>query len=126
MNQKPTFEPVGQNINLISKGTNITGDIVAEGDIRIDGYLKGNIKSKGKLVIGPTGQIDGEIECTNVEISGKVDGKIIAFDLLTFKSSANVMGDINAAKLSIEPGSIFTGSCTMGKPIDRTNIPPKK
>ncbi|MCL1821441.1 MAG: polymer-forming cytoskeletal protein [Prolixibacteraceae bacterium] len=126
MNQKPNFEPTGQSINLISKGTQITGDIVAESDIRIDGYLKGNIKSKGKLVVGTTGQIEGEIECNTVEVSGNVNGKIITHDLLTLKSTANVTGDIQATKLSIEPGSIFTGSCTMGRPAaDRTNIPKK-
>lgn len=126
MNQKSYPETPSQNINLISAGTRITGDILADGDIRIDGFLKGNIKSKGRLVIGTSGSIEGEILCANIEVAGKFKGKISAAELLTMKSTAVVSGDITATKLAVEPGSIFTGSCQMGPvPEKITNEPPK-
>jgi cytoskeletal protein CcmA (bactofilin family) len=126
MNQKSYPETPSQNINLISAGTRITGDIIADGDIRIDGSLKGNIKSKGRLVIGTSGSIEGEILCANIEVAGKFKGKISAAELLTMKSTAVVSGDIIATKLAVEPGSIFTGSCQMGPvPEKITNEPPK-
>lgn len=115
MNQKTTSDTHTQNINLISSGTKIVGDIISEGDIRIDGQLKGNISSKGRLVIGESGTIEGEIECANIEISGIVKGRIHAADLLSMKASATIVGDIVAGKLSVEPGSVFTGSCKMGE-----------
>ena len=117
--QKGNPEPDAKHINLISKGTRISGDIVSEGDIRIDGYLKGNIKSKGRLVVGESGAIEGEIECTHVEVAGKVKGKISAVELLTMKSTAMVSGEIAASKLSVEPGSIFSGTCRMGQPAEK-------
>ena len=63
-------------INLISNGTDITGDIKSNGDIRIDGSLTGNLNTKGKVVIGPTGKVKGEVICKNSEVSGIIEGKI--------------------------------------------------
>jgi cytoskeletal protein CcmA (bactofilin family) len=103
-----------QAINIISEGTNIKGDIIALGDIRIDGTLIGKIETKGRLVIGSKGKIEGEINCNSIEISGLIKGKVGAKELFNMKSSAQVFGDIIIGKLSIEPGSAFTGNCSMG------------
>ncbi|MCD6354737.1 MAG: polymer-forming cytoskeletal protein [Prolixibacteraceae bacterium] len=111
---KPYGEIQNQSINIISDGTTIKGDISAAGDIRIDGKLIGNIVAKGRLVIGPKGRVEGEINCNNIEVSGSIKGKITVPELLNMKSSAKIQGDIIAGKLSVEPGSLFTGTCTMG------------
>ena len=100
-------------INLISNGTDITGDIKSNGDIRIDGSLTGNLSTKGKVVIGPTGRIKGEVICKNSEVSGLVEGKISVGQLLNLKASSKILGDIITSKLAIEPGSRFTGTCNM-------------
>jgi cytoskeletal protein CcmA (bactofilin family) len=114
------FEPEGQKINLISSGTKIIGNVAADGDIRIDGELKGNIQAKGRLVVGASGRIEGEISCNNIEVSGEVKGKILADDLLSMKATAKISGEIMAGKLAVEPGSLFTGTCMMG---GKTNDP---
>lgn len=103
-----------QSINIISEGTKIKGDIISNGDIRIDGELNGNISVKGKLVVGPSGKINGEIECSNIEISGYIKGKVSAAELLNMKALSQIEGDIIAGKLSVEPGSVFSGTCSMG------------
>jgi cytoskeletal protein CcmA (bactofilin family) len=100
-------------INLISNGTEITGDVKSTGDIRIDGALTGNLNTKGKVVIGPTGKVNGEVVCKNSEVSGLVEGKIIVNQLLILKVASKILGDIVTSKLSIEPGAIFTGNCKM-------------
>jgi cytoskeletal protein CcmA (bactofilin family) len=100
-------------INLISIGTDITGDIKSNGDIRIDGSLTGNLNTKGKVVIGPTGKVNGEVICKNSEVSGIVEGKIIVGQLLNLKASSKILGDIATSKLSIEPGAKFSGTCKM-------------
>ena len=114
---KQTSRPYGEgsdsSINIISEGTVIKGDIIANGDIRIDGELVGNISAKGKLVIGPSGKIEGEIVCNNIEVSGFIKGKITTTELLNMKSTSKIEGDIIAGKLSVEPGSIFSGTCAM-------------
>ena len=100
-------------INLISIGTDITGDIISNGDIRIDGTLKGSLNTKGKVVIGPTGKISGEVICKNSEVSGIVEGRITVGQLLNLKASSKILGDIATSKLSIEPGAKFSGNCKM-------------
>ena len=107
-------EPL-KTINLIGAGTQITGDVHSEGDIRIDGFLKGTLTTKGKVVIGASGNINGELSCKNVEVSGKIEGKISVQELLSLKSSAKINGEIKTSKLAIEPGAIFSGSCDMNK-----------
>ena len=100
-------------INIISSGTEITGDVKSTGDIRIDGSLKGNLNTKGKVVIGTTGNATGEIVCKHSEISGTIEGRIVVGQLLILKASSKIFGDIETSKLSIEPGAIFTGTCKM-------------
>ncbi len=102
-------------INLISNGTEIIGDIKSSGDIRIDGTLTGNLDTKGKVVIGPTGKVKGEVFCKNSEVSGLVDGKISVGQLLNLKVSSKIIGEIVTFKLSIEPGAKFTGTCKMSE-----------
>jgi cytoskeletal protein CcmA (bactofilin family) len=102
-------------INLISNGTDITGDIKSSGDIRIDGTLTGNLATKGKIVIGTTGRVKGEIICKNSEVSGTIEGKISVSQLLILKASSKIFGDIATSKLSIEPGAIFSGNCKMSE-----------
>jgi cytoskeletal protein CcmA (bactofilin family) len=113
-------ESLNQSINIISEGTKIKGDIIANGDIRIDGELMGNISAKGRLVIGPKGKIEGQINCNNIEISGIIKGKVTAIELLNMKATSQITGDIVVGKLSVEPGSMFSGSCVMNgtKPLN--------
>ena len=108
-------ETESTTINLISNGTEITGDIRSQGDIRIDGMLIGNLNTKGKVVIGNTGKVKGEVICKNSEVSGEIEGKINVSQLLTLKISSAINGDIITNKLSIEPGARFTGNCNMSE-----------
>ena len=102
------------SINLIGNGTTISGDINSNGDLRIDGTLKGNITISGKLVVGQSGNIEGNIICQNADVSGEIHGKVNVSELLTLKASAKLLGDIVTGKISIEPSATFTGTCNMG------------
>jgi cytoskeletal protein CcmA (bactofilin family) len=109
-------------INQIGVGTEIVGDVTTNGDIRIDGLLKGNLKTKGKLVIGETGSIKGEITCKNSVVEGIVDGKISVSELLTLKATSSLKGDIDTRRLAIEPGAKFTGHCNMSQDTASSNV----
>ena len=104
-------------VNAIGQGSVIKGDITTEGDLRIDGTLIGSINTKGRLVLGETGLVEGEVVCQNALIAGTLKAKIQVHELLSLKSSANLFGDIITNKLAIEPGANFTGSCSMGASI---------
>ena len=108
-------------INIISEGTKIKGDIIANGDIRVDGQLVGNLAAKGRLVVGSNGRIEGQVQSGNIEVSGFVKGKVTATQLLNMKASAKIEGDIVAGKLSVEPGATFTGTCSMGESAIESN-----
>lgn len=115
------------SINLIGNGTSITGDINSNGDVRIDGNLKGNITISGKLVVGPSGSIEGNVICQNADISGEIHGKVTVTELLSLKASAKLLGDIVTGKISIEPNATFTGTCNMGAVVKNiTNVSEKR
>lgn len=103
--------------NAIGNGTIIKGDIESNGDFRIDGELTGTIRTKGKVVIGSTGKIEGEVFCQNADVEGIVNANMTVSDLLTLKSTARLNGDVSTSKLAIEPGAQFLGSCKMGSNI---------
>lgn len=106
-------EMENHTINLIGTGTLIDGNIVSNGDIRIDGSLKGNLSTKGKVIVGDTGKISGEVNCKNFEVEGSVDGKVFVSELLSLRAKSKILGDITTSKLAIEPGAVFTGKCDM-------------
>lgn len=102
-------------LNRIVEGTNIYGELKGESNIRIDGYVKGTIETTGKVVVGSAGVIEGNVKCSNADIEGRIIGNINLDELLVLKNTATIEGDICTSKLSIEPGSVFTGQCKMGK-----------
>ncbi len=116
-----SFEMENSTVNTISTGTLIKGDITAQGDFRLDGRLEGNIQLNGKLVVGETGHIRGNIVCQNANIIGQVDGNISVKEVLTLHASAVVKGDILINKLAIEPGAAFSGTCRMLDELRKEN-----
>ncbi|MCR5444205.1 MAG: polymer-forming cytoskeletal protein [Bacteroidales bacterium] len=108
-----TMETENVPINIITDGTVIKGDVVATGDFRLDGKLEGNIQLNGKLVVGDSGVVQGNVLCQNANIIGTVNGNLSVKELLSLHSTARVRGDILINKLSIEPGATFSGKCRM-------------
>lgn len=116
-NNKSASIAVNPNtLNIINSGTQITGDVNSEGDMRVDGGIKGYLTSKARLVLGPTAVIEGDVKAVNVEIAGEVNGNIYVSELLTVKATAKISGDIVSNKLIIEAGATFNGTCKMNKP----------
>ncbi len=103
------------SINSIANGTEMEGDIKSSGDLRIDGKIVGTIDLKGRLVVGKTGYIDGEVNCSNCDVQGTIKGILNVKGQLSLKNSASVSGDITTGKLSIEPGATFNVSCKMSE-----------
>lgn len=100
--------------NIIAKGTEIKGDIVSEGHFRVDGIVDGNIKTTGKIVIGKTGFIKGNLTGNDANIEGKFSGTLILTGTLSLKSTATIEGEVQISKLAVEPGATFNASCSMG------------
>lgn len=112
-----------QASNRILIGTEIEGDLRSNGDIRIDGVVKGNINVAGKLVIGEKGKVEGEVVCANATVSGLLKGKAQVKELLTMTQSAVVKGDVITSKLAVEPGAELSGTCSMGSVVREMKSP---
>lgn len=109
-------ESYSNSATLISSGTTLNGDVKSENDLRIDGIIHGNIYCTAKIIVGPTGFVEGNIEGANADITGKVDGNVSVKELLQLKAGGNINGNIIAAKLQIDPAAVFNGKCQMGTP----------
>lgn len=109
------LEPVvnANAISRISAGTIIKGEILSPSDIRIDGTFEGKIQSKGRVVIGESAHIKGDVICDNIDLWGKVDGNVFVKDTLNLKEGCHVNGNLNIRKLSVELGATFNGNCKM-------------
>jgi cytoskeletal protein CcmA (bactofilin family) len=105
--------PESQAPNIIAQGTIVKGDIESDGDFRIEGNIVGSVKAKGKIVIGESGTVDGELYCTNADISGNVKAKLEVLDSMILRASSNFTGDVITKNIAIESGAIFSGNCQM-------------
>ena len=79
---------VNGQYSRIENSTLIKGDIVSEGDLRIDGTLEGSIKTKGKIVVGKEGIIKGDVSCTNADVEGKIDGNLFVSENLNLRATS--------------------------------------
>lgn len=106
MQDKSTF-------TIIDENSIIRGNIRCSNNLRVNGRIVGNIFAAGKVVIGINGFIEGDIIAHEIEVIGEIIGKIKVKDTLSLKSTACVLGDIEAAYLVLEKGAKFTGGCKM-------------
>jgi cytoskeletal protein CcmA (bactofilin family) len=100
-------------LNSLVKGTTVEGDIDSEGDIRIDGTVRGHISCRSKVIVGVNGVIEGKLFCQNATVEGTVRGILNVVDTLTVRSTGNVTGDVVSARLSMEAGASFNVICKM-------------
>ena len=100
--------------NSLVQGTSIEGTVHAEKDIRIDGEMHGTLICKGKVIIGPTGTIIGDVQCENAVIEGRFEGVLTVGEVLHVKETAKIEGDVSTQKLIVQPGSFFNVKCKMG------------
>jgi cytoskeletal protein CcmA (bactofilin family) len=111
--EKKEKQPQVLERNIIASNTTIVGDVISEGDFRVDGKVEGIIKTSGRVVIGKLGIVIGKIACTNADIEGKFSGELSVENLLTLKATAKISGEVAINKLSVEPGAEFNASCSM-------------
>lgn len=114
-NKKKGTSQTGANgeQNKIALGTKIVGDIESKGCFRIEGTVEGNLKTLGKIVVGNSGFVDGNIHCENADIEGRFSGKMHVSGTLTLRATALIEGEVSVGKLAIEPGATFNATCEM-------------
>ena len=101
---------------IIGTNTVLTGDIVSEGSVRIDGKVTGTVTAKGNLILGEKGSLLGNGKGKNIVIGGHIAGNIEAAGKVEINASGTLEGDMVAAVIVIEDGARFTGNCKMESP----------
>jgi len=107
------------SINSLVKGTKVEGTIHADNDFRIDGQLKGSLNCKGKVIIGSTGVVSGDITCQNAVVDGSFDGNLKVNELLAVKETAKVTGDVTAGTVNVDAGAVFNVTCNTGASVKK-------
>ncbi|HVF95817.1 MAG TPA: polymer-forming cytoskeletal protein [Flavisolibacter sp.] len=106
----------GTSATLISAGTVLQGDLQSDTDLRIDGTIHGNVSSGAKIIVGPSGFVEGHIKGLQADVSGRVAGNITVNELAQLRAKSNVQGNISAGSLQVEAGAFFNGQSTMVPP----------
>jgi cytoskeletal protein CcmA (bactofilin family) len=104
------------DLSLIGAGTVVEGKVKAEGSVRIDGKLVGDVISKGNAAVGLNGILEGTLNARNVTVAGKVTGTLVATEKLVLEGKSSMKGDIRAARLIVDEGALFDGHCVMSSP----------
>jgi cytoskeletal protein CcmA (bactofilin family) len=105
MNQKSAESGEISAINLIGRGTAISGNITCSGNLRIDGSLIGDIATSNKIVTGPESEIKGDLRIGSGKIGGKVYGNIYSSGTLEIENTALIEGVIESNGLIIHEGA---------------------
>ena len=120
--EKRVAEEISNSSNTIGKGTFLEGNVETYGNIRIEGKVTGNVKSKSKVALGPSSFVQGNVIAQNADLEGEVKGRIEVAELLVLKATAVIHGDIVTGKLVVEPGALFNGTCKMGAAVKEIKI----
>jgi len=117
-----------QKISIIASGMMMEGTVESQGDIRVEGKIKGTLICKAKLVIGASGVVEGNIDALNANIAGQIEGSVLVRDVLQVQETARINGDVCTEKMNMQTGGLVTGQIKMGKEakeILQTKVPSK-
>lgn len=107
----------GPSLNTFASGTRMEGKLTANTDIRIDGYLKGELVCDAKVIIGPQGSVEGIVRCQQAVIEGKFNGTLDVKELLHIRESASVNGEVSYGKLVVQAGAAISGTFNLQSAI---------
>ena len=113
---------ISGHYSRIESTTKVKGEILSDGDFRIDGTLEGSIKTDGKVVVGKEGSIIGKVSCSNADVEGNINGNLFVSNTLSLRSSSVIDGDVSIGKLIVESGATFNAKCSMNKELDKADF----
>jgi len=100
---------------VIGAGVKVEGTFVAFGNVIVKGQVVGTLETKNDLHLGEGACINGDVVAKNAYLAGEIKGNVRTDEKAVFDKTARLNGDLECRILSIEPGAIFNGHCTMGE-----------
>ncbi len=114
-----------QITTILGKNAIIDGDFQAEGSVRLDGVVRGNVKVDQLLIVGATGSIEGSVTAKAVIVGGEILGNVEAPEKVELTSTAKILGDITTNAIVIDEHAVFQGRCDMNQPAQDRRIKTK-
>jgi cytoskeletal protein CcmA (bactofilin family) len=114
----------GEIQSLLGEGVELTGELSFTHGLRVDGIVRGKVRSEGSLVIGARGKVEAEVVIQRISINGEFRGAIHAADRVEIHKDGRVYGEIYTPCLIIEAGALFEGKCNMSD--QKTSRPEEK
>ena len=111
------------NITLLAKGVVLKGEIHVEGTVRIDGRLDGEIQTKGHVIIGEDGLVQGIITAGTVVSSGRIKAKVTANERIQLMKTSTLIGEVLTPILIMEEGAKLQGTTDMGATVWSDELP---
>jgi cytoskeletal protein CcmA (bactofilin family) len=106
---------------IIGTGSFVSGDISSGGFTRVDGFLRGNLHARGRVVVGEKARMRSSITGTIVTIGGVVDGNILASERLVVLPTALILGDITTRRMEAGEGCLIHGRVRVCQDEDSWN-----
>jgi len=122
------FKSDGKQSDLngfLDSGSHLQGELRFEASFRVDGKLTGTVRSEGDLIVGESGEIEGEVQAGQVFVSGTVRGTIRASRKIQIAPSGKVFAELDTPSLIVEDGATFEGTCAMSRDASRPAAVPK-
>ncbi|MEK7545783.1 MAG: polymer-forming cytoskeletal protein [Patescibacteria group bacterium] len=113
-NDRETATVAHETETVIAPSVRVEGDFVSEGNVRIEGEVKGSISTERDLVVGENSKITAGVQARNAVIAGELHGNLRVYDRLELASTARIHGDIQAKVLSVAPGAMMKGQLIIG------------
>ena len=110
---------------VIGASVKVDGDFVSDGDVLVQGVVNGSLKTKGNLRVDQGARIKANVEAQNASVSGEILGNVSVKDSLNLGQSAKIEGDITTKILSIEPGAVLNGHCSVSADSEKETEPAK-
>ena len=101
-------------LSSVAAGTEIEGNMYCEGDLRIEGRIHGTVICKSRLILGPSGKIDGNVDANNAVIAGNINGNVVTREVLQIQETGNIVGDVVCTKMIMAAGGTINGNLKMG------------
>jgi len=122
------FKSDGKQSDLngfLDSGSHLEGELRFEASFRVDGKLTGTVQSEGDLIVGESGEIEGEIQVGQLFVSGTVRGTVHASRRIQIAPSGKIFAELDTPSLVIEDGATFEGRCAMSRDGSRLAAVPK-
>jgi cytoskeletal protein CcmA (bactofilin family) len=99
----------------LGPGTEFDGLVLLHGPARIEGRIRGEIRSQDRVWLGPDARVEGRIEARELVVEGCVEGDLRAQGRISLGATARVRGSLESPRLGLSEGSRLEGRCASGR-----------